>query len=258
MIRVITDSGKLLILLFAFSASQQRVNSETFKGSHEHFQRGVGFKESENKPDWSLEMDFEEVIRFSTEDGLVLNTPPVKVTRAMGADVTFYDARTESGELRITLSGEKCIDPITGKELDYLTRIEAKYSSEDEFRSFTGCGRYIFDYRLHDIWVLKEMTGVNLDPETLTKGLPVFELNPGRYEFTGHAGCNNLNARIEVRGNRVSFGKIISTRMACPDMSLEQTMVSKIEDNTFIFKIHEGILTLEDESGAMVYFRKID
>ena len=222
------------------------------------FQKGFGFAAYGNEPSFSLEIDFEKVIRFSAQDGFVLNTPPVTGVRAMDADVTFYHATTEAGEIRITISGEKCIDSLSGEESNYLTRIETRYSLENEFRSYNGCGRFIFDYRLHDIWVLKEMTGITLNPEKLTKGSPVFEFNPDNGRFSGNAGCNELNAHIDVRGDKINFGKIISTRMACPDMSFEQTIISKIEGKTFIYKIHEGILTLEDESDFQMTFRKTD
>ena len=226
--------------------------------SQELFNKGVDFAAGGTNPAWSLAIDFDKVIGFSAHDGLVLNTPPVTGTKAMDANVTFYHAVTEAGELRITISAEQCRDSVSGAKSGYLSRIEARYSSEDTFRSYSGCGRYIFDYRLHDIWVLNEATGVKLDPARLMKGLPVFEFYPEDNKVTGHAGCNNLNARIEVSGHKITFGRIISTKMACPDMSTEQSVFSFIENNTFRYKIAEGILTFMNESGKMMVFKKVD
>jgi len=234
--------------------SQEQILTE----SRELFNKGVDFAAGGTEPTWSLEIDFDKVIRFSAQDGLVLNTPPVTGTKAMDANVTFYHAVTEAGELRITISAERCRDSLSGTESGYLSRIEARRSSESAFRSYSGCGRYIFDYRMHDIWVLREATGVNLDSARLMKGLPVFEFFPEDNKVTGHAGCNNLNARIEVRGDKITFGRIIATKMACPDMSAEQSVFSLIENNTFRYKIDQGILTLENESGKMMVFKKVD
>lgn len=82
---------------------QDRVLTE----SRELFNKGIDFAAGGTDPSWSLEIDFDKVIRFSAQDGFVLNTPPVTGTKDMDANVTFYHARTEEGELRITISAEK-------------------------------------------------------------------------------------------------------------------------------------------------------
>jgi heat shock protein HslJ len=105
---------------------------------------------------------------------------------------------------------------------------------------------------------MQKAARVNLDPDNMMKGMLVFEFNPEENKLTGHAGCNNINARIEVIGDKVTFGRIISTRMSCPDMSAERSIVSMIENKTFNYKINEGILTLENESGKMMVLRKVD
>jgi heat shock protein HslJ/uncharacterized membrane protein len=254
-----------LVLGFSTGTNAKESTQKDFKKNQKEyqelqilFQKGIDFTANGNNPDWTLEIDFDKVFHFSATDGLVLNTPPVTGTKAMDANVTFYHATTESGEIRITVSGEKCTDSISGEVTNYLTRIEAKYSSENEFRSYSGCGKFIFDYRLRDIWVLKEMNGVILNSENLTKGLPVFEFNPGSNRFTGHAGCNDLNAGIDVRGDKITFGKVISTRKACPDMSLEQKVLSVIDGKTFSYKIDEGTLTLQNDSNIILTFKKTD
>ncbi len=249
---------------FAYPLSEEALQDpgakkgKTMTEAQELFSQGIDFAAGGSEPSWSLRIDFDKVIMFSAQDGLDISTPPVTGTKAMDANVTYYHAITESGELRITISAERCRDSLSGTESGYLARIEARRSSESSFRSYKGCGSYIFDYRLHDIWVLQEATGVTLDTSRLMKGLPVFEFNPEESKVTGHTGCNNFNTRIEVRGDKLTFGRIISTRMACPDMSAEMSIVSLIEGGTFRYKIDEGGLTLESESGKMMSFRKVD
>lgn len=240
--------------------SQKKIDAgaQNLSLSQELFNKGIDFAARGNDPSWNLEIDFDKQISFSSQDGLVISTPPVKGTRAMDANVTFYHAKTEAYDIRITIFGEKCIDTLSGEKSNYLVRIEARYTADPEYRSYEGCGRFIYDYRLHDIWLLQEVTGVELKPEKMPKGLPVFELNPGDGRLTGHAGCNNINAGIEVKGDMITFGRIITTKMACPDMSTEQVVVAKIDGKSFRYSISEGTLRLDDGAGNIMKFRKID
>ncbi|WP_128546215.1 META domain-containing protein [Larkinella soli] len=72
-------------------------------------------------------------------------------------------------------------------------------------------------------WKLTELRG---------KAVPVFE-GPGREphfilknqdnRLSGSGGCNRLMGGYELQpNNRIRFTKVASTRMACPDMTVEQ------------------------------------
>jgi heat shock protein HslJ len=222
------------------------------------FLKGTDFFAFGNDPSWTLEMDMDNAFRFSVRDGYVINTPPVKGHKAMDADVEFFHATTESAEIRITITGETRNKEGPGSHSDYTVRIEAKYSSEKDFQTFEGCGFYIYDYRLHDIWVMKSMSGVNLNAEKLMKGLPVFEFYPSDQRVSGHTGCNNFNSRLQVRGDQLTFGHIILTKMSCPDMDAEKAIINGIQQKTFRYRIEEGNLTLQNAEGSSIAFRKID
>lgn len=60
----------------------------------------------------------------------------------------------------------------------------------------------------------------------------------------GNSGCNSFAGSFEqLPGNRISFSKIASTRMACMDMSIEDQLFNILStvDN---FSFNEGILSL--------------
>lgn len=62
--------------------------------------------------------------------------------------------------------------------------------------------------------------------------------------ITGNSGCNSFAGSFEQQpGNRISFSKIASTRMACMDMSIEDQLFNILStvDN---FSLSEGILSL--------------
>ena len=223
----------------------------------EKFLSGIVFFARGNEPNWVLEIDFEKGMHISTMDGMELSTPAAKRINAQDADITLFKASVESGDLAATISRDECFDSMSGEKFDYSVGVEVKFPSENDVKIFAGCGRYLYDYRLNDIWVMEEMTKVDLKNSELMKGLPKFEFNLRNMRFSGHAGCNNLFGEIELKGHQIKFGNIGSTMMACPDMSVEQAIISALNLKTFSYKIENMGLILENDSIKMV-FKKVD
>ncbi|MEP0862385.1 MAG: META domain-containing protein [Ignavibacterium sp.] len=261
----------LLLSLLIGCAAQQKVNSNNSKFNElttkqvidpsfyqEKFLGGIDFYARGNEPNWVLEIDFDSSMKFSEMNGLSIITPSVKGIKAQDADVTNFRAQTESGDLSVTISKVKCQDNMSGEMFDYNVRVQIRKGLETEFIEFTGCGKYLYDYRLHDIWAMEEMTGVELKKENLMKGLPMFEFNLSEMRFSGHAGCNQILGAIDLKGNKITFGNLISTKMACPDMTVEEKVGQLLNNNTLSYRIEKLKLVLESDSGTRMIFKKID
>ncbi len=217
------------------------------------FIKGTDFFARGNEPFWTLEIDFEKAMTFNTLYDINMNTPAVEGTKLEGVDVTRYNARTEQGELIVTTIKEDCQDNMSGEEFDYKVVVEAKNLSDKDYKLFNGCGKYLYDFRLNGIWIMEEMTGVELKKEELLKGFPTFGFDLNKMRFSGHAGCNNLTVKIELKSNKITFGNIAATMLACPDMMVERAVVDAINKNTFDYKIDNQKLTLENESTKIVF-----
>lgn len=224
----------------------------------EKFLNGIDFFARGNEPNWVLEIDFEKSMRFSEMNGIEINTPAVEGVKAQDSDVTNFRAVTESIELSVTISKELCQDNMSGELFDYNVRVRFRNSNQPEFVEFSGCGKYLYDYRLNDIWVMEEMTGVELKKENLLKGLPMFEFNLSEKRFGGHAGCNQISGGFDLKGNKITFGNLISTKMACPDMTVEQKILQVLNNKKFIYRIENLKLVLESDSGIKMIFKKVD
>ncbi len=222
-------------------------------------EEGIDFIARGNEPFWSLNIDFDKAMRFTSLTEIAeFNTPAVEGVKAQDADVTRYHAIVESGEMDVTIIADSCIDSMSGEKFSHTVFVRIKRGNDKDFKEFKGCGKYLVDYRLNDIWVMTEMTDFKLEKDRLMKGLPVFEFQLNAKKFIGHAGCNNLMSSIEVKGNTIKFSKLISTKMACPDMSLEQKIGEVLSDNTLSYKIDKMTLTLESKSGIKIMLKKSD
>jgi heat shock protein HslJ/uncharacterized membrane protein/uncharacterized lipoprotein NlpE involved in copper resistance len=223
----------------------------------EKFISGIDFFARGNEPFWTLEIDLEKSIAFATLDDIKISTPAVEGIKAQDSDVTLYRAKSDKGELVITVVKDDCKDDMSGESFSYKVHVEAKNLTDKSFKTFDGCGKFLSDMRLHDIWVMEEMTGFNLKKEKLQKGMPQFEFNLTENRFGGHAGCNQINGGVTVVGNKITFGKLVGTLMSCPNMKIEKAVVTALNEKTVTYTIDKMKLTLVSGKTKMV-FKKVD
>ncbi len=221
------------------------------------FINGVDFYARGNEPFWTLEIDFEKSMAFATMDDIKLTAPAVEGIKAQDSDVTLYRTKNDKGELIVTVVKDNCQDDMSGEKFTYKVQIQVKNTGDANFKTFEGCGKFLSDMRLHDIWVMDEMTGFTLKKEKLQKGMPQFEFNLTENRFSGHAGCNQINGGITVVGNKITFGDLVGTLMSCPNMKIEKAVISALNQKTVTYSIDKLKLTLVSGKTKMV-FRKVD
>lgn len=69
-------------------------------------------------------------------------------------------------------------------------------------------------------WELVELMG---EPVSTSTKVPFIKLDGKDKKVSGHLGCNNFSGSytIDTNASRITFSNLISTKMACPDLSLE-------------------------------------
>jgi len=223
----------------------------------EKYLQGIDFVARGNEPNWTLEMDLEKSFAFITMDDIKITTPAAEGVKAKDSDITLYRAKTDNGELVITVIKADCQDNMSGEKFTYKVRVEAKSSADQNYKTFDGCGKFLSDQRLYDIYVMEEMTGFNFKKEKLQKGLPQFEFNLSENRFSGHAGCNNFSGSISVVGNKITFDNLMGTLMSCPNMKVEKAVIGALDKKTVTYSIDKMKLTLVSGKTKMV-LKKVD
>lgn len=69
--------------------------------------------------------------------------------------------------------------------------------------------------------------------------------------IVGYAGCNRIAGRYELSGEQLRFSQIASTRMACPEMAVEDALLKALEA-TVRWRISGDELELRGSDGAAV------
>jgi uncharacterized membrane protein len=181
----------------------------------EKYQRGIDFYAQGNEPFWNLEMDLDKESTFKVMDGLHFNAPAVEPSQAMDANVKRYRSVTESGEIIIQIGKSKCEDTMADKTYGYNVKVDYKTSKETEYSSYKGCGDYVPDVRLHNIWAIMSVGDTTLNQADFGKKYPTIEINTAEGRVFGNDGCNNLNGKVNFEPGKIEFGPMASTMMAC-------------------------------------------
>ena len=220
--------------------------------------RGVDFVASGSEPFWSLELTSQGQMRFRTvagADSLVVPLPAPD--QAADAPVLRYRSRTAAGTLTVTIAPRPCPNSMSGEVLPYTVAVQAQTTAQPVARAFAGCGRYLGDYRLHDIWALESLDGQAVDPAQFAKDKPYLELNLTREEVLGFAGCNGFGGSLTPERSGLKFGPLNGTMLACPALPFERKYLGALSGNAFTYRLENRRLTLENRVNRLV-FKKID
>lgn len=224
----------------------------------ENIQADLNFLATGNEPFWSVKIDFSGNMVFSTpEEAEKLVAPVPEPVRPQDVAAVSYRAETDKGTLHVTIFREKCMDSMSGFEFPYRVRVSIKTGAEKEFTDYMGCGRFEGDYRLHDIWALVEMDGTALETSEFPKGVPTLELQMKENRAMGNGGCNQFSGQFTPRHDKLNFGPLVSTKMACPAIQQESRYLSALSGKTLGYRLEEGRLYLSNDEHQLV-FKKVD
>ncbi|WP_431242331.1 META domain-containing protein [Flavobacterium sp. P21] len=216
------------------------------------------FKGTGNEPFWGVNIGNEEIVFTSLIPGKEKITfPAVDAIRAMDANVKMYRVSNETTSATITIQQLDCQDSMSGAISPYSVKVEIKNNSELEMKKLSGCGKYITDYRLHDIWVLEELNGYKVFATDFQKEMPRIEINSSENRFSGYGGCNAISGSIFYEKDLLRFTKVISTLMACPQGNKEGEFTKALQSTT-TYSIGNNQLILSNPSGKLAVFKKVD
>lgn len=233
-------------------ASMNTNNADEYDGS-------TFFKATGNEPFWGLKIG-KETIRFTSMiEGLEeISAPYVDPIRAMDANVKLYRFTTKTGSMSITIQQMDCTDTMSGDKSPYNVKIEITNNSDASVKKIEGCGRYITDYRLHDIWVLEQLNGKKVAIADFKRELPRIEIYSAENRFSGFGGCNQINGGIFYENDVLRFTNVASTLMACGGNNNKEDEFLQALQSTTTYTVANNRLSLSNPSGLLLVFKKVD
>jgi heat shock protein HslJ/uncharacterized membrane protein len=223
------------------------------------WQKGIDFYARGNEPSWALDMDFEHIFTFKTMQGLEISVPLVIGTKAQDANVTRYYAEAESGTLIITIQEQKCQDTMADQEFDFSVRVQVKTGKQEDFEEYEGCGNFVPDFSIHDIWVLEKANGNDLKIAMNGKELPRFEFFAREGKVLGFAGCNQFNGHYSIVGKgEIQFDEVAMTEKMCAGIEIENILSKALFGRRMKYSKESLNLIFTGYDGSEFIFKKID
>lgn len=229
-----------------------------YQQQQENMEQDIYFRAVGNEPEWSLKISGKMIMFASLKPGFEsLDAPVVNPERAMDANARMYTLTTASGKMNVEIRQQSCTNSMSGAISPYVVTVNISRQGDTGFTTFNGCGYYITDYRLHDIWVLEEINGEKVNPADFNKELPNIEINSTTNTFMGFAGCNQINGTIFFENGLLRFTNIASTRMFCGDNNKENKFLKALQGATG-YKVENNRLILTNPSGLEMVLKKVD
>jgi len=154
----------------------------------------------------------------------------------------------------ITLSKEKCGDTMSDDSFSYNVSGQIKLKGKKEFDTFKGCGNFVPDPRLDGKWLIVKADSLAIDKLEFIK-LPELNLDIYKGSVSGNDGCNLFNGTVEFQDNKIIFGMIAGTMMACPDMDTSSIITSSFVDKKLRFELKKNLFFYEGEKEVMMLKR---
>ncbi|HEY0272120.1 MAG TPA: META domain-containing protein [Chitinophaga sp.] len=101
-------------------------------------------------------------------------------------------------------------------------------------------------------WKLVSIQGEAIDTTGMNRR-PGIRFEKNQHRVSGNGGCNGMGGSFTVTGNKLHFSPLISTRMACPALAVENKYFKALEQVTR-FEVSEGRLELLNDSGSLAIF----
>jgi heat shock protein HslJ/uncharacterized membrane protein len=217
----------------------------------------TGFRASGNEPFWGLEIEYGNVITFKTlsAEGFDFKAHYTAPERTGDTSPVKYHGKAVNGEFQLTITRDECRDSMSGKVFPYSVFVAARRSHRESFRKFEGCGQYMGNYRLNDIWSLERINDKPIDLPQSQKPPSLHIDLPGESVF-GYGGCNQFHGSASLVNNRLVTGHIVSTKIACAvTQHIEERFFRTISGKTLDFSIEDSKLILGDGMTKLTFVR---
>ncbi|WP_306350123.1 heat-shock protein [Flavobacterium sp. '19STA2R22 D10 B1'] len=214
------------------------------------------FKGTGNEPFWNVEITTDSIKFNSVTDYGGFSASGVKMTALMDANIKEYKSESKSGTIKVIVQQSKCVDNMSGQENKYTVKVEIKKRLDFNTELFEGCGNYVVNYRLHDIWVPEEIEGKKVTASDFGKEIPVMEINAAEATF-----MIDLKYGATVKGKLFSENKLLrfvdinTTEKKPKPISVE--FLTALKGVTH-FEIKNNRLYLSNPDGMKAVFRKVD
>jgi heat shock protein HslJ len=212
------------------------------------------FKAKGSSPEWELQIAEDHITFTSFQSGFeTFMTPHTAPVKAADMNVKKYAVKTEAGTMDIQIFQMPCQIPDSREGFSYSVEVMIKRGVDSTFTTFTGCGVYVTDARLHGHWSLHQIKDKVISSTLPPDSLPWLDIKTNVNSFAGFAGCNTISGRLFFEKNLLRFTDIVATKMTCPAATEETSFLNALKFSTQ-YSIQQDTLSLSYPGHQMLVF----
>lgn len=112
---------------------------------------------------------------------------------------------------------------------------------------------------IYNTWVVDSINGKIPDSGYFAHGSPYIGFSNETKAISGFIGCNGINGKFKVNGQRLTFDSLTVSSQECKGKGrdFEQRLLAGFKSGKTTYKIQNGLLYLNAGSGSNSIWRKI-
>lgn len=239
-------------ILISCSATHARKSAQVLEGQRKtklpdslnrKWKLGIDLTASGTLPvNWQLDADFDKEIVFYSGDGKSLRLLPV-LNQKKVKDETVYEVSTGDSTIIIIISEKGC----TNNDKPTPSKMVSIKLGEN---LYTGCGQYLYNNQLNDVWELESINNVLQNKSNFKKNLPFldFQLETGMLE--GFDGCIHFKGTVTIKGSRILFSGLGNFSGSCSNSEVSRIFSSMLNNKLVDYRLSQNklLLYLGDDS----------
>jgi heat shock protein HslJ len=210
----------------------------------EKWYKGTDFYAIGTEPFWSMDIDREKEILFTTSDGQKLVFTSAQILWS-GAGEFSFTAKSETATFECTVTEENCSDNMSEDVYFFKVEIGIRMLANGAIENYSGCGNTVPDFALDGPWKLLELTSVKATETDFYGKIPLFAFTQDERLFGGSSGCNRISGKVDARNGKIVLGPLMSTKMACREGKEEE--LNQAFEQVRFYAFEAGKLLLKDE-----------
>ncbi|MFZ4464808.1 MAG: META domain-containing protein [Bacteroidales bacterium] len=222
----------------------------------EKWYKSTDFYAIGTEPFWSMDIDREKEILFTTSDGQKLVFTSAQILWS-GAGEFSFTAKSETAAFECTVTEENCSDNMSEDVYFFKVEIGIRMLASGAIENYSGCGNTVPDFALEGKWKLVELASVKATETDFYGKIPVFSFTQDERRFGGSSGCNMISGNMDARNGKIVLGPLMSTKMACREGKEEA--LNQAFDKVRYYAFEGSNLVLKDEKQKnLLVFQKAE
>lgn len=248
----LSDKGMISSLNYKPVYVLTRLHDETTRRLGEMYRQGIFFMARDEGDTWSLNIDKNGKITFKSSSPEHEKLSTIKNhSQLMSFPDTIHIESTSYPKLHIILIKKVCM--LSGQPADYAISVEEIHKNGKRSETYSGCGLFLSDQRLNDLWILESINKRSLRRRKEEEREIAMRIHLSSGRIYGYGACDSYHADTDIRHNSIIIGPVISTRSTCVHEEEDQRFFQSLAGKQFTYSIKKDKLYLRAGKLSLVF-----